>query len=79
MEIRLKAGAADRLLAKNRMTRGELAKEFEVGAVEMNLVLDGKIGADEDFVLLLIAAFGANKVKKAINWTAIKKVKGSVL
>jgi len=68
MGMRLKKGVADRLLAESGISREELAMDFDVSLREINLVLDGTIEAGEEVSLLLIAAFGANEIYKAVDW-----------
>ena len=68
--MKLKAGVMDGLLAENRITRRELAKDFEIELHELNLVLDGKMEAGVELARLLIAAFGAGEMRQAIDWAA---------
>ena len=63
----LKANRIDRLLAENRITRKELAREFDCDLFYINRIFEGNTEADEELSQLLIAAFGANEMEQVID------------
>ena len=64
----LKATGAEQLLAKNKLTRAVVAKLFGYSLAHINQVLDGKFEAGEDLARQFLAAFGAEEMRKAIDW-----------
>ena len=64
----LKAKKIDALLKENKITRAELAEEFECSLDFLNRVFDGKEEAGEELSRLIIAAFGAADMCKVIDW-----------
>ena len=64
----LKAKVMNTLLAANKITRFELAKEVRCSLHLLGEVLNGKNEADEELSRLLIAAFGAAAMMQAIDW-----------
>ena len=64
----LKRSIIEKILVANGLTRKQLAKELECGESHLNAVIDGKAEADESLSRLLIAAFGAEVMVRAIDW-----------
>ena len=64
----LKAGKMNAILAENKITRAQLAREFGCGLAHLEAVIDGRDEAGEDLARLIIAAFGAADMVKAIDW-----------
>lgn len=68
----LKPKELDVLLSRIKMTREELAQEFECDLWYLNRVCDGKVDADIELSRLIIAAFGADEIREVIDWRKTK-------
>ena len=64
----LKAKIMNALLADHRITRRELAREVGCSLRYLNRIIDGEVDAGMEVSRLLIAAFGAADMEKAIDW-----------
>ena len=64
----LKTTRAEKLLAKNKLTRAEIAKLFGYSLTHINQVMDGRFEAGEDLARQFLSAFGAEEMNKAIDW-----------
>jgi predicted transcriptional regulator len=64
----LKAKEIDNLLSEIQMTRAEFAKEMGCSLRYLDQVCDGLDESHEELSRLIIAAFGAEAIRKIIDW-----------
>lgn len=58
----------DKLLAENRLTRTQAAREFGLSVESVNAIFDGRNEAGEEVTRLMLAAFGAAEMETVIDW-----------